>query len=293
MSTLTKIFIILQLVFSLALSVMVIMVVSSQPKYKDQVEAQAKLTIAAQAALARAENLSDQKTTAVAQLTEALAKEVNAGKTRLMETTSRVAALEKDKADALNRINLAEATNSQYASTISSLKDQYTAISKELNDVRDRNLTLLRRAEETARVNESLTQDKDSLTKALRKTQEELVAITSKYEDLLNKPAAAGGPGAGVAGGGSITEIVGFSKPVAINGTVGRVTVTDGKTYFSLPLGKRDGLQNGLTLVISRNNSYVGDAEVINTTVNEAVAQVKILSKGQTVQSGDVAAVQR
>ena len=72
-----------------------------------------------------------------------------------------------------------------------------------------------------------------------------------------------------------------------------RVSVPGDRTYFTLTLGTRDGLQKGMTLIISRGNSYIGDAEIVNTKVNEAVAIVKVLKSGQSVQTGDLVTVTR
>jgi hypothetical protein len=291
MSTLTKIFIILQLVFSLTLSVMVALWVGSQPKYKEQVEAQARMTMAAQAALAREEYISNARSNAVAQLTAALQADQNANKQRLLDSANALAAKERETADLNARINEIDATNRQYAATIQSLKDQYTTVSTQLTALQNDNLKQLRRSEELARINESVTTERDALLKSLSKTQEELKAVTNLYDDVKNHPAA--GAGAGSAGGGSIVD--GSVTPLVkttVNAAVTKVDETNGKTSFALPLGKRDGMQNGQRLIISRNNSYIGDAIVVSTNVDALVAQVDILKRGETVHAGDIVSVQ-
>jgi hypothetical protein len=294
MNTLTKLFIVLQLVFAIAVSVIVVMTVSALPKYKEQVEAWQKATIAAQAALARevsnGVSLNALNNT-LKQENVTLAAELGNTKNSM---ASQISLAEKNNTELTTKISELTATNQTQANVISSLKTQYTQQSESLVKANADSLKFLNRSEEVNRENDKLRQENSQLTKALRMTQERLVETEQRYDALKNAPkqTAGAGGGAGIVGGGSVpTVAAGYETP--INGPIGKIEMKDERTYFTLTLGTRDGLQKGMVLMISRGNSYIGDAEIVNTKVNEAVAVIKVLKAGQSVQTGDLATVAR
>jgi hypothetical protein len=293
MNTLTKLFIVLQLVFSIAVSVIVVMTVSSMPKYKEQVEAWQKATIAAQAALAREVADTNTKQLVVAQQAHTIATQSTEIQ-RLNNTFPDQIAIEKTRNAGLEaRITELSTANAAAAEAVKAFQKQLEAQSVELVKEKGNALKYQAFAAETNRKNEILTQEKSALTSLLKNTQEKLVETEQRYEILKNAPKQNAMAGGGAAGGnvGGPTPNISAGLETPINGPVGIVDSREGRTYFTLTLGTRDGLQKGMTLIVSRGNNYIGDAEIINTKVNEAVAIVKTLKTGQSVQAGDLVTV--
>jgi len=60
-----------------------------------------------------------------------------------------------------------------------------------------------------------------------------------------------------------------------------------GDTLIELAAGSNDRLAPNMRLYITRGNQWVADVVVIRADLNQAVARVNLISRGQTVQTGD------
>lgn len=282
MSTLTKIFIVLQLVFSIGLAVVVVMTVGTQNNLGQNLRNEVAGRTAAQAAVSKADS---QVATAEQQL-QNVQREAAEVQTRL---TRENADLLRQVADRQTSLEKAEATNmAQLAAqnrltiALTSLQERLTAREREIDQIRPELARLQQRAAEVERANQQLTNENSLAAKQIRTLQ----------EMLASRPAESTPPrgGASMGAPASVAQMsAGASAPVQINGKITRVQEVSGKTYLSLGLGSRDGVQEGTSFMLYRGNTYLGDATIQKVTADESVAVVTQTAKGQSIRSNDMA----
>lgn len=274
MSTLTKIFIVLQLVFSITLSVFVFLTLGGQQKYKDQVESALQSKIAAEASLGLANSqvaqlqsqyadLMNQKTSDANRLNDELTR-------RTTEINTRQVQIDKLDAEKLEILaNIQRLTN-----TVSALQSTLTRRDQELDSVRPENQKLIAQNAELNRKNNEQAQQLDLAEKTIRTLQ----------ETLAQRPAAPA-QGTAPAQGEAVATLSGVPTQAQINGTVTKVQSANGKIYATLSLGSRDGIAANTRLVVYRGSNYVGDAVVVRVTPDQSVAQITVSKDG--VQAND------
>jgi len=264
LSTLTKIFIVLQLVFSIVLSVFVFLTLGGQQKYKDMVEVEQRSRIAAEATLglANAESakyqaqyadLMNQKTNEIANLNIELQR-------RSTEINTRQVMLDKSEAEKAE----ASANVQRLASTVQNLQAAMQRRDTELEAVRPENQKLIAQNAELNRKNNEQAQQLDLAEKTIRTLQ----------ETLAQRPAAPAQ--ATPAKSDSVASLSGVPTQAQINGTVTKVQNSNGKTYATLTLGARDGVTANTRLVVYRGSNYVGDAVIVRVTPDQSVAQITV-----------------
>lgn len=274
MSTLTKIFIVLQLVFSITLSVFVFLTLGGQQKYKADVESALQGKVAAEASLglanaqisqlsAQLSDVQNQKTAEVNRLNDELTR-------RTTEINLRQVSLDKAEAEkAESSANVQRLTN-----TVASLQSIVQRRDQELEAIRPENQKLIAQNAELNRKNNEQAQQLDLAEKTIRTLQ----------ETLAQRPAAPA-QGAAQTQGEAVATLSGVPTQAQINGTVTKVQDANGKTYATLSLGARDGITANTRLVIYRGNTYVGDAVVVRVTPDQAVAQIQ--NNKSPVQAND------
>ncbi len=96
-------------------------------------------------------------------------------------------------------------------------------------------------------------------------------------------------------GGGAAASTV-AAKPFEFNGPIitSRVSATamdsvTGDQLVELAAGSTDRVSKNMRLYVARGNQWIADVVVIRTDLNESVARVERMAKGQSIQSGDVA----
>jgi len=282
-SGLTKIFIVLATVFSLALSVLLMLFISKQDSYKSQLDA---ANAARLAALATAGHGNAQFTSLQAQLTAAqdqartaeqnFQKAKNDAIAEIAQRDTRIQTLEKN-----NQLQGSQLANASDASkTQANLIAQY---SKQIDDLTPKVTELIQRNAELARRNNDLENANRSAEQAIRKLQEEITAKGST-----------GGAGTGTSGAtasmnGQVTPLNDVrAMSGAINGQITDLQQHAGRTYIETPLGTRDGLKPGAVLAVYRGNTYLGDARVENVTASESVSVITTVKQGETIQKGDL-----
>lgn len=278
MSILTKIFIVLQLVCSLALAVAVVVMAGNQPKYKDQVTNSEQGRIAAQAAL----QLEINKNAAVDALNTKLVTErtkENADWAKQVEALNgKINTLTTDKDTLAAQGSIQVDSIKALTGSVDSLKEQLKAKDDELTRIRPENVGLIGKNAELNRVNNELQTQLKFAETAIRKLQETLAQETLKSGSVA--------PATG--GDSKVVQAV-VQTPVQINGKVSSVSTDNGRTYIELGLGTRDGVKVNAQFSIYRGDSYVGDAVVSRVVPDQCVALMTVLKPGQSVKAGDVA----
>lgn len=289
MSTLTKIFIVLQLVFSLVLSVLVIVLLNGQVKYKDQVEGAERARIATAVAYGRQEALLSATRTELNTLAENAKTSTATWAKTVQERDDTIAQLRRDIAERNAQLALVQADVTKQTAIIESLKNQNQALMAENKDLRPKLLDAQQKYAEISRKNDELAYQILTAERQIRRLKE---AHQQMEEELSKRPTAqgpaAGGAVAGAAGGSVPAMSAGLQTPAQVNGKINRVAMDSGRTYITMALGKRDGVRENTHFTIYRGNQYVGDATVRNVSVDESVAVVTVLKNGMHVEAGDM-----
>ena len=281
MSTLTKVFVVLQLVLALVTSVMVILLVSAQPKYKDQVQAASAQAISSQLAVVVLQQQNANLSNANSELAKNLEKTVGDWKRQVDTLTQSVATSTKEKAELQVTLTNLETSIRGLTATNESLKNQNITLNDELKKARPDILAAIQKYAEVARKNDELNQQLNSATRSIRRLQEEMAA---REEAANNKTSAAP-----AAAGSQVNNLVtGIQTATPVNAQVTRVESQAGRTFITMALGKRDGVRQGTQFVIYRGNQYVGDAVVRDVGVADCVAVVTVTKAGAAVQAGDM-----
>lgn len=278
MSILTKVFVVLTLVFSLALAVFVTMTLKEQRRFVTSLQSEQVARIAAQAALARAQGQRDTLDTKVGNMRTEQTSLVSTFQQQVRTLQNQIAGLQRELTTKGADLNNAQASvtalttaNQAMTDTLSKLNTELTGLRKEVPDLTQKNAELNRDDQEHIAAVESLKRQ-------LREKEEQLAQALQPQAQPV-----AGIPVGGAEGTPTLSAVV------PINGKVSRVDVLNGRTYVTLSLGKRDGVQENFRFTLYRDSSYVGDAVVRRVAPDVAVAEVTVLKPGQQVQAQDLA----
>lgn len=282
MSTLTKVFVVLQLVFALALSVLVVLFVSRENNYKTQVLAAENASLAAHASLGREMVENATLNTELRQAGTARAAQM-AGLRHQLENT--IAKLTSARMRADRRQSLLDGATTQVTlltDATKSLISQNKMRSAELDRIRPRLLRLTDENAQLYRRNAVLSDQRSQNERVIRALQEHIARLHHRLQTLARAPSG-GKPNSGMPTGTS-----GMGTAVQVNGRIRHVQQMNGHTYASISLGSRDGLRKGTRLIIYKNHTYVGDLQVTHVTPAASVGVVKIVNQGQKVQPHDM-----
>jgi hypothetical protein len=281
LSTLTKILVVLQLVFSLIVAVVIVFGVSRLENYRAQVDASHMQMVAAQASLAKSQNdvaVADAQVadanSRLASATDELKKQNNDLATKLAEVSSERGALEARNAQQQSSI-------SQLTSSIDSQNKLIAAKDTELASLRPENISLVQKNAELNRVNNDQSTANRLAEQAIRKLQEQLATSETM-------PGKAGAMGTSDNGDSGVASLSASPANAQINAKISSIAPSAGHTLIEVPLGTRDGVKVNTALRIYRNSGYVGDAVVQSVFADSAVAQVTIVKPGDSIKVGDL-----
>ncbi len=278
MSALTKMLIVLTLVFSLVTSVVLVLGVSKMDPYKSQADDANTARIALSASLAEANRQGALQTAALSDKDKqvALANEAKAAAEsgRNLEK----AQLEADILGLKSQIATLTATGASQTAANGTLSATNSALTNELQTVRPM-------------VAKGNTENQE-LTRALNEANNQLRAAEQAIRKLQEQQVAGTGPSGAVAPMGSEGQVATMGGTASatgkVNGQISEVNTSTGSTIIGLPLGTRDGIEPNTKLLIYRGNGYVGDAVVQRATPDESVALVVSTKQGAVVQKGDL-----
>lgn len=261
MSTLTKVFIVLMVVFSIAFTTMTISVVAQQANWRDtalKFQEHAKVAdtnlrhmIAANATeLAAANETIDEHLNRVKQLESQL----QAGRNEVAQLRSELAraASEKSSSDAINRGLLAQLQTAEAARA--EFQKQRDELEKKNIDIERRNVDLNDRVNElTAQVAVMMEQQRQL---------EQQINVLSEANQRISHGARVPAAGALMedARGRSLPDVTARS-PVTASAIRGHIVEVDGN-LVTLSVGSADGVEKGMVFVVYRGDQYVGDVKV-------------------------------
>ena len=281
MSSLTKILIVLQLVFALVCSVLLVLMVSKQENYKSAMDA-ANAKCFGLEALVAAEQVksADAKTEASTAREDASRKNSDNIKLEARVTQS-LAAAEATALELKNQSASLEAKNRELSASIATLTSSNKLKEDELAKLRPQIEDLNRKY---GQINQAKS-EADNLLRAAENT------IKRLQEQLAQLNTTGAGSVAPLGSENQITTFVaGNAGAAQVNGKITDVKVNAGRTLVELPLGTRDGLQVNNKLYVYRGTGYVGDAVVQSVTPDQSIAVIISTKPGETVQAGDLVA---
>ncbi len=282
MNTLTKIFVVLQLVLALVLAVLVVLFAYKQPNYKEQLQVEQKSRIAAAAALAQQETQNTALLRKLAAARRAAARQAGALQSQIINLEGQVAGDQTEIAQ-IKAAKCQMGTNvSLLTNTVHSLNKQVADETAQLNTLRP---SLLRYINENAQLNrrvDQLTDERDAARKTIQTLQESIVALNHKLVLAAAKTTVS--PQRAV----NLRTMIGTPTPVRVNGIIRRVRTFDGRTYVSTSLGRRDGIHKGTRLTIYRDHKYIGDAIVQRVDTTESVGVVTLQAPGAKIDTADL-----
>ena len=281
MNILTKTFIVLYLVASVALAVFVFMWMGTTQSFKDQLQQERTGRIAAMAGEIKEKNRAADFQAQLASRTQDLDAQIAALKTA-GETANRSLTEVKSDLDKANA-SLAEETNKVKTLSLTVAAQEQAIASKdsELTNTRPQLTDAVKKKSEMERALNEKTNQYDLAVKALRATQEELQVVREKLAQAQQQQKS------GAAGSENPAITAAPSAP-KMNGKVSEVKPIGDKLFVTLALGSRDGVVVGNRFVIYRDNKYVGDAIIQRVTVDQSVGVVNPLNPGVSVQAGDL-----
>ncbi len=278
MNTLTKTFVLLQLVLALVLSVLVIMFADKQQNYRGQVATSQKAQIVAQAMTSQ---LQQANTNLQTQLTAALqAGAEKAG--RLNNTILDVQSKLADDQTTIAQLRVAKSqlqtSITDLTSTVSSLNKQVAGQNTILNTMRPKLLTYVNQNAQLGRRITELTNERDVARQTIQVLQES-VASLHRHMAKMEVAARTSSPTSHAMSG----AVAGVPTSVQVNGTVMKVASYNGHTYVSASLGTRDGVVKGTRLTIYSNGHYIGDVVVQKADATESVGVVSLQAPGSRI----------
>ncbi len=279
MSTMTKVFVVLNTVLSIALSVLFIAGASQWGNWKDLVQT---YQTARDAAITHRQNTEATMNAALALKDEAIAS----WQGRLQQTEAQLADAEQNLAGQSEQLALV--TNKQMAAEAArtTLQEILNVQTGELKSVQKQNQSMLaqnmdlqaRNSRLNSRVLE-LTTDVTILTDELRNMQEKLYAAQGGSGGALRAAApAASGP----------DELaVAMTRPPAVAGEIRGEVIEVNNRYASINVGEAAGVTAGMTFMVYRGGGeYVADLTVEKVRPRQAGGRLSTMVQGN-VRAGD------
>ncbi len=283
MNTVTKIFVVLQLVLALTLSVLVIVFVNKQTNYRHMIVSTQRSAIAASAALAKEKLLNRN-------LSNELASAQESASSAQRHLNSRVVSLQGKLADAQTQIaelqagNSAKSTNvTLLTNTVHSLNTQVSDQTGQLNKLRPQELMLINQNAQLSRRVTELTNERDVARKTIQVLQE---SVSKLNHHLSVAMASAKTPTSGSANSASVLQ--GVPTAASVNGSITKVAQYNGRTYVSCNLGSKDGVNQGTRLTIYSGHKYIADVLVQKSDSTRSVGVVTLKAPNAVVAKSDM-----
>jgi hypothetical protein len=260
LSALTKMFIVLQLVFALVCAVLLVLFVSKTENYKAAVEAERVKSVGLQASYA---NELREKTAAEGEKTR-WQKLYNDTLNELTKVRADAAAASASQDAALQDVK------NQLAAATAQIQTLIAANDTSAATVAANNAELAKLRPQVAELTEKYNQIYRAKNEADNQLKAAELAIR-KLQELLAQAPTAGAP-APIGSGGQIQTLAPVSPAAGqVNGRISDVAQAQGRTLIEMPLGERDGIKVGTKMYVYRATGYVGDATVERVSPDQSV----------------------
>ena len=273
MSTLTKVFVILLVLFSVSFSAMTVSVVSRTNSWKQNYESAIEQKLVAETNLrnliaSNAAELASARDTIRSQLGDVgdLERELERSRQRLDELeinliqgASELSNLESMNRALVSQLQVAQSTAGEYRTQRDELENQGIERERRNIDLNDR-------------VNE-LTARVAVLAEQKRQFEQQINILRTENERLASAMRQPGLGGTMEAASGAVLSGVSAQTPVSSMAVRGQVLEVDG-SRLTISVGSADGVKKGMVFVIHRAGDYVGDLKISHVTPNQSVGRL-------------------
>jgi hypothetical protein len=273
LSTLTKVFVILLVLFSVSFTAMTVSIVARTNSWKENYESAIEQKLVAETNLrnliaSNAAELASARDTIKAQLEDVgdLEQELEKSVQRNDELEANLiqAASEKSTAEAINRALVSQLQVAQ--TTAEEYRAQRDELEKQSIERERRNIDLNDRVNElTARVAVFIEQK--------RQFEQQINILRTENEKLA---AAMRQPGLGAtmeAASSAVLPGVSAQTPVSAMAVRGKILEVDGNR-LTISVGSADGVKKGMVFVIHRAGDYVGDLKISHVAPDQSAGHL-------------------
>lgn len=281
MSILTKIFVVLVTIFSVALVGMMISFVARTEDWKGKYEDEkARANSAEKTAMFRQEQikqLTDKESERIALLSaekNKLDAELSALQTKAAEAAADATRLAQQK-------DKSEADVSQLTAAVKLLTDINQSVKQELDKRREEVISSETKRIQLADRNNELQGQVDTLQRERKSLNERLVALEKSIDDLRMKAASV----ASTTDSATPAAPSEFVPDVAIRGQVVATDKADSVTFVKINVGSTDRVRENTKFIIHRGSTYVGTMVVTNVDTKASAGRLT-LGQGE-IKPGD------
>lgn len=284
MSTLTKVFIVLLSVFSIAFTTMTVSIVAQWANWKELAEDYQQHAVVADTNLrhmiaANAAELAAANDTIVGHLDQ-----IRGLEGQLQTSRNELAQLRSDLARAASEKSSSEAINRGLVAQLQSAEAGREGYRKQRDDLEHRGIELERRnIDLNDRVNE-LTARVVVMLEQKRQLEQQINIVRAENEKLAR---TARQPSAAIAmedaAGAAMGRITAVS-PAATSPVRGRVLEISGD-IVTISVGEADGVRKDMVFVVHRDDRYIRDLEITLVDANQAAG--RLVGSGPTPRPGD------
>jgi len=273
---LSKVFVVLVALLSVALVPLVVTQSANQATYKAQAESAKSELVSVNASLQTAQAAAARLETDLQVRIKELEGERSAMQSELADKVARVRTLETEVANAQVAqvkfqagLDLLSSSDKEKVELVKKLTDQLT-------DARTKEVQA--RSELVAAEGElaSLSSKYENAVQARRDLEEEvqkLMEAKTEADARASAPAAPAGPAAALGAAGETERVAADRNLVA---RIIDVRRTDEAIYAEIDAGSSSGVRQGWTLMIGDGATFVGDLRIIRVDVNRAVGIVEL-----------------
>lgn len=282
MSTMTKVFIVLNSVVAIVLSCLTVATAARWSNLSETINryqelAQSSIVHRFRAESVMATNLA-MKDDALREKAQLLAKQAE----KVSDLTNELATARNDLARRTNEAVAAEAGRKKLEEILAVNVAELTSTQKQNQVLLTQSIDLQTRNQRlSARVLE-ITGNLTIATDEIRNLQEKLYAEQQRAKELQQALASGArrvAPSEPPSGAVPVTPVV--AGPIR-----GEVVEVDGR-YVSLNVGETSGVATGMTFMVRRGQTYIGDVKVESVRPKEAGGKVVMVAPGQEVRRGD------
>ena len=279
MHVLTKVFVVIAAILSVALSALVIAFAVNTDRIREDYQnvVSAKATIEAQ--YSAASSISEQERVRLNSAIEQLNRDSASLQANLGTLQNERNSLAAAKARAETERDAITSKIAELGETVKTQAALITSYRTEVTSLRDAELDFRKRAlDMDNRVND-LESQREVLEQNFRAIQEQLAEA---------KRSTSGMPAAGIVSGNSEQSFV-YTGP-RIQGRVEEVRVDSatGKTLVRLSVGTNDKAAKNMKFFIVRADEFIANVVVAQPDMKWSVAEVTLANRGATVQVGDL-----
>ncbi|MFH1109729.1 MAG: hypothetical protein V1790_11115 [Planctomycetota bacterium] len=271
MSTLTKVFIVVLVVFSIAFTTMTVSIVAQSTDWRDTAVKYEEHARVADTNLRNQIAASAAELATVRDSIKSHLEKIGELETQLKGSGTELAKLRSDLAKAESEKSSSEAMNRGLLAQLTIADAGRAEYRKQRDEIEKRNIELERRnIDLNDRVNEQ-TGKIAVMLEQKRQYEQQLNILKTENEKLARD---AGRPaGAAVLEAPVAMSNVTAMSPVAPSSILGKVLDVSGN-IVTISVGSADGVDKGMTFVIYRGNQYVGDLKINSATPNKAAGKM-------------------